>query len=36
LVMRAGRIVERGPSAEVFARPREAYTRELIEAAELA
>jgi oligopeptide transport system ATP-binding protein len=36
LVMRAGRVVERGPSAEVFARPREAYTRELIEAAELA
>ena len=28
-------LVERGPAAEIFARPREAYTRELIEAAEL-
>ena len=35
LVMRAGRIVERGPAAEVFATPSEVYTRELIEAADL-
>ncbi len=35
LVMRAGRVVERGAAAEIFARPRENYTRELIEAAEL-
>ncbi|MBZ4486119.1 ABC transporter ATP-binding protein [Microbacterium sp. cx-55] len=32
-VMRAGRIVETGPTEEVFARPREAFTRELVQAA---
>jgi oligopeptide transport system ATP-binding protein len=35
LVMRAGRVVERGAAAEVFARACEDYTRELIEAADL-
>jgi microcin C transport system ATP-binding protein len=35
MVMREGGVVERGAAAEVFARPAEAYTRELIEAAEL-
>jgi oligopeptide transport system ATP-binding protein len=35
LVMREGRVVERGASGEIFARPKEAYTRELIEAAEI-
>lgn len=32
-VMRRGRLVEEGPTGELFARPRAAYTRELIAAA---
>jgi microcin C transport system ATP-binding protein len=33
LVMREGRIVERGPAARIFAEPREPYTRALMAAA---
>jgi len=33
LVMREGRIVERGPAAQIFAQPREPYTRALMAAA---
>ena len=33
IVMRHGRVVEEGPSAEIFARPREDYTRALMRAA---
>ena len=35
LVLREGRVVERGPVAEVFASPSQNYTRELIEAADV-
>ncbi len=35
MVLREGRVVERGPISEVFARPAQVYTRELIEAADL-
>ncbi|MGI6246551.1 MAG: dipeptide ABC transporter ATP-binding protein [Pseudochelatococcus sp.] len=33
VVLRHGRVVERGPSAQVFGHPAEAYTRELLDAA---
>jgi microcin C transport system ATP-binding protein len=33
LVLRDGRVVEQGPTAEIFDRPREAYTRALLAAA---
>jgi microcin C transport system ATP-binding protein len=33
LVMRHGKVVEEGPAAEVFARPRSDYTRALLAAA---
>jgi ABC-type glutathione transport system ATPase component len=32
LVMQEGKIIERGPSAELFSRPRDPYTRRLLEA----
>jgi len=33
LIMKAGKIVEAGPAREIFARPKEAYTKELLETA---
>lgn len=36
LVMRSGRIVESGPTADLLARPQQDYTRELLAAARLA
>jgi microcin C transport system ATP-binding protein len=33
IVMRHGKVVEAGPAAEIFASPREAYTRQLLAAA---
>jgi microcin C transport system ATP-binding protein len=33
IVMRAGRVIEHGPTAEVFAHPKDAYTRALLAAA---
>jgi len=32
LVMRAGRVVERAPTEDLFSRPGHAYTRELLQA----
>jgi len=32
-VMRNGKVVEEGPAAEIFARPKSDYTRELFAAA---
>jgi microcin C transport system ATP-binding protein len=33
IVMRNGKVVEEGPAAEIFARPKSDYTRELFAAA---
>jgi microcin C transport system ATP-binding protein len=33
IVMRAGKVIEQGPSAEIFAAPKEAYTKVLMAAA---
>jgi microcin C transport system ATP-binding protein len=33
IVMKDGKVVEEGPSTEVFARPREPYTKALLAAA---
>jgi len=33
IVMRAGRVVEQGPTMEIFERPRQPYTRALMAAA---
>jgi microcin C transport system ATP-binding protein len=33
IVMRAGRVVEQGPTAEIFEHPQEAYTKALMAAA---
>lgn len=32
LILRQGKVVERGPATELFARPQQAYTRELLDA----
>jgi len=33
IVMQAGRVVEQGPTTEIFERPRQPYTRALMAAA---
>jgi microcin C transport system ATP-binding protein len=33
VVMRDGKVVEQGPTAEILSRPKEAYTRALLAAA---
>ena len=33
IVMRRGKVVEQGPSAEIFANPKQPYTRALMAAA---